>query len=69
MQIDFTYNSQGHLYEHGLTLILAWISDNIHYNVWDEIIYPLPNLNGCMVWEWISNPVPHFYWAYITDPC
>ena len=35
----------------------AWISDSIHYKVWDEITYPLPNFNGTTVevWEWISN--------------
>ena len=32
--------------KHGLTLIPAWISNNIHYNVWDEITYPFPNFNG-----------------------
>ena len=25
-------------YQHGLTLIPAWISDYIHYNVWHEFI-------------------------------
>ena len=25
---------------HGLTLIPAWISNYIHYKVWDEITYP-----------------------------
>ena len=29
---------QGPFYKHGLTLISAWISNYIHYNVWDEII-------------------------------
>ena len=30
--------------------------------VWDEITYPLLNLNGCTaeVKEWISNVFPHF---------
>ena len=43
---------------HGtLTLILAWISNYIHYKVWDEITYPFLNFNGCTVEvkEWISN--------------
>ena len=34
---------------HGLTLILSWISNYIHYNVWDEITYPFLSFNGCTV--------------------
>ena len=33
-------------YYHGLTSIPVWISNYIHYNVWDEIIYPFLNFNG-----------------------
>ena len=33
----------------GLTLIPAWISNYIHYNVWDEITYPFLNFNGATV--------------------
>ena len=29
--------------------IPAWISNYIHYNVWDEITYPFLNLNGATV--------------------
>ena len=36
-------------YYHGLTLIPAWISNYIHYNVWDEITYPFLNFNGATV--------------------
>ena len=36
-------------YYHGLTLILAWISDYIHYEMWDEITYPFLNFNGATV--------------------
>ena len=36
-------------YLHGLTLIPAWISNHIHYKVWDEITYPFLNFNGCTV--------------------
>ena len=43
--------SCGHFYKHGLTLILAWISNCIHYNVWDEITYPFLNFNGATVEE------------------
>ena len=32
-----------------LTLIPKWINNYIHYKVWDEITYPLPNFNGCTV--------------------
>ena len=31
------------------TLLLAWISNYTHYNVWDEITYPFLNFNGCTV--------------------
>ena len=31
------------------TLIPAWISNYIHYNVWDEITYPFLNFNGATV--------------------
>ena len=27
----------------------AWISNYIHYKVWDEITYPFLNFNGCTV--------------------
>ena len=38
----------GLFYKHGLTLISAWISNHIHYKVWDEFIYPFLNFNGCI---------------------
>ena len=33
----------------------------MHGKVWDEIIYPFPNMNGATVegWEWMSNFIPH----------
>ena len=31
----------------GLTLITAWISNYIHYEMWDEITYPPPNSQHC----------------------
>ena len=57
--------------EHGLTLIPAWVSNHIHYQVWDEITYPFPNFNSCTVevWEWISNFIPHSPGCIITNPC
>ena len=53
------------------TLIQAWISNNIHYKVWDEITYPFPNFNDATVevWEWISNFFSHFIMFIITYPC
>ena len=36
-------------YKHGLTLISAWISNHVHYKLWDEITYPFLNFNGCTV--------------------
>ena len=46
---------------HGLPLIQAWIKNDAHYNVWDEITYPFPNFNGAAVdvWERISNFILH----------
>ena len=34
---------------YGLTSIPAWISNYIHYNVWNEITYPFLNFNGVTV--------------------
>ena len=58
-------------YEHGLTLIPAWINDHMPGNGWYGITYPFPNFNGCTIelWEWISNFIPHFVMGMITYPC
>ena len=32
-----------------LALIIAWIRNYIHYNVWDEIAYLCPTVNGPVV--------------------
>ena len=32
-----------------ITLIPAWISNYIHYKVWDEITYPFTNIKGTTV--------------------
>ena len=40
---------RGPFYQHGLTLIPAWISNHIHYKMWDEITYPFLNFNGATV--------------------
>ena len=45
----YQLTSSGPFYKHGLTLIPAWISNHIHYKVWDEITYPFLNFNGATV--------------------
>ena len=42
----------GPFYQHGLNLIPAWISNYIHYNVWDEIRYSFPK--GLGMYEWFT---------------
>ena len=44
-----TIPAWGLFYYHGLTLIPAWISNYIHYKVWDEITYAFLNFNGATV--------------------
>ena len=58
-------------YYHVLTVIPAWISNCIHYKVWDEITYPFSNFNGATVevWEWISNSIRHLTGHIITYSC
>ena len=43
------YDSWGPFYQHGLTLIPAWISNYVHYRLYDEITYRFLNFNGCTV--------------------
>ena len=52
-------------------LIPVWISNHIHYHVWDKITYPFLNFNGATVedWKWIGNFIPHFAGHIITYPC
>ena len=40
----------------------AWINNYIHYKVLDEITDQFPNFNGetVVIWDWISNIIPHF---------
>ena len=54
-----------------LALIPAWISDYIHYKVWDEITYPFPNFNSgtVEVWEWMNNFNPQLTGHVITSLC
>ena len=64
-------NLMGPFYWPSLTLILAWISNYIHYKMRDEIRYPFPNFNGATieVWKWMNNFIPHFTGHVITYPC
>ena len=41
--------TRGPFYLHRLILIPTWISNYIQYEVWDEITYPFPKLNGTTV--------------------
>ena len=61
----------GSFYWHRFTLFPTSISNYIHYKVWDEINFPIPNLNCTTVevWEWIRNFIPHFTEHVITYPC
>ena len=54
-----------------IILIPVWISNNIHYKVWDEIIYPLPNFNDAdvEVWEQISDFISLFTGHVIIYQC
>ena len=63
--------SRGPFYKHGFTSIPTWISNYIHYKMWNEITYPLPNFNGCTieVWEWITNFISYFTGHVIVYPC
>ena len=49
----------------------AWISNDIHFDVWDEITYPFPNFNDgtVEVWECINNFIPYFTGHAFTYPC
>ena len=42
---------------HGLTLFIACLNNAMHYEVKDEITYPLSHIKDATVsvWEWISN--------------
>ena len=52
-------------------LIPAWIIKYIHYKVWNQITYLLPNLIGAAagVWEWVSNFILHFIEHGVNYPC
>ena len=40
---------RGPFYKHGLHWIPTWIINHMSSKVWDEIIYPFPNFNSCIV--------------------
>ena len=54
--------SRDRFYQLGLTLMSAWISNQMRSNEWDIITYPSPNFNGTAVEVWgsISNFIPYF---------
>ena len=58
----------GPFYLQGLSLIPAWISNNMPNIVLDEIISPIQNFDGANVevWEWISNFTSPFIMDVIT---
>ena len=57
-------------YQHGLTLIPAWISNRMPSKLWEEITHPFPNFNvfTANVWEWIRNFILHFIMDVIKSP-
>ena len=40
--------------------ILAWMSNHIQYEVWNEIIHTFPNFNGATIWIWFNSTL---YWS------
>ena len=58
----------GPFYWHRLTLIPAWIGNDMSDKTQDEITYQFPNFNGAAVevWEWICNIIQHFVMDVIT---
>ena len=52
-------------YQHGLTFIIARMSNYHHHKVWDKITYPFPGFNSAAV-EVLKMHMWYFalYWAY-----
>ena len=46
LQNNPTLTSWARFYWHDLTLMIAWINNYAHCNVWDEFTYPFLNFNG-----------------------
>ena len=61
-------NNWGPFYLHGLSLIPVWISNHMPCKVWDEITYPFPNFNGCILlhYIWVTNTFNVAGYAYCT---
>ena len=57
----------GPFYQHGFILILAWISNYIHWKGWNYL--SIPKLQRVSVWKWISYFIPHFTGHVITYHC
>ena len=47
----------GRVYQHGVTLIPARISNHVPNDAWNEITYPFPNF--VEAWEYINNLIPY----------
>ena len=47
-----------------LTLIPAWISNEIYHKIWKSITYPFPYFDGWTVeaCDWMNNFIAHFIW-------
>ena len=65
------FDTWGHVYRYGLTLIPVGISNHMHSNVLYAITYKFANFNGCtdQDWEWISNFNTYRRMDVITYPC
>ena len=63
------YIDQTPIYQYGLTLTLAWISNHMLSKMCDVINYTFSNLKNCIdVKEWISNFIPKFILCLNTYP-
>ena len=63
--------SRDSFYPNGLTWIPAWMRNHMPTQIWDEITYPLSNINDCTikVWELISSFTQHYIMDVIIHPC
>ena len=61
----------GSFYQYGLTLFSAGISNHMPSKVWDDIIFPFPYFNGCIikVCGWIRNFSQYFMMDVVIYPC
>ena len=60
VHLTFETNFCSRFYLHGATLVPVWISNCIHYKMWDEIIYPFPTFNGATVEVWESTLISSY---------